>query len=180
MKRSTRANLVLYGIAFIILVTDQATKYWVRQTIPLYSSAMPIAWLKPFVRLTHVFNPGAAFGLGKEWGSIFVFTAFLAIVLIVAYFRRLAAGAPLLRAALGLQLGGAFGNLIDRLRFGGVTDFIDLGWFPVFNVADSAITIGTILLAYYAIFIDKPPREASPARAQEASQESHSSGDQEV
>jgi lipoprotein signal peptidase len=63
----------------------------------------------------------------------------------------------LLRVTFGLQLGGAAGNLIDRLRFGYVTDFIDVRWWPIFNVADSSVVIGAILLAYYAFVIDRPP-----------------------
>ncbi len=152
---------MLFGLAALIVAADQASKNWVRQTLQPYESAMPIAWLEPFVTFTHVQNPGAAFGLGQEFGTVFLFTAFLAVLLIVFFFRHLAAHSALLRIALGLQLGGAIGNLIDRLLFGAVTDFVNLGWFPVFNVADSAITIGCILLIIFALFIDRPPEEAA-------------------
>lgn len=164
MQHKTRANLVLFGLAALVAALDQGSKEWVRHTLRPYQSVMPIRWLEPFVTFTRVENPGAAFGLGQELGSVFVLTAFLAVVLIVFYFRRLAAQSALLRLALALQLGGAVGNLVDRLRFGAVTDFVNLGWFPVFNVADAAITVGSILLAYYAIVVDRPPRsEAAPA-----------------
>jgi signal peptidase II len=158
-----RANLVLFGIAALVTALDQWSKHWVRQTLRPYQSVMPIGWLEPYVTFTRVENPGAAFGLGQGLGTLFVFTAFVAVLLIVFYFRRLAIHSVLLRIALGLQLGGAMGNLIDRLSQGAVTDFINLGWFPVFNVADSGITVGSILLATYAIFFDRPPVEARDA-----------------
>lgn len=156
MTKTTRSNLVLGGLALLIVVLDQWTKTLIRQAIPLNTSVMPVPWLEPYVHLTHIQNAGAAFGLGQGLGKFFVFTAFVAILLIVLYFRHLAAGSAFLRFALGLQLGGAVGNLIDRLTLGGVTDFVDLGWFPIFNVADSAITVGTILVGVFALFLDRP------------------------
>jgi signal peptidase II len=161
LTKTTRSNLVLGGLALLIVVLDQWTKALIRQAIPLNTSVMPVAWLAPYVQLTHIRNAGAAFGLGQGLGKFFVFAAFVAILLIVLYFRHLAAGSAFLRFALGLQLGGAVGNLIDRLTLGGVTDFVNLGWFPIFNVADSAITVGTILVGVFALFLDRPqPTEA--------------------
>lgn len=159
MSRKARSNIVLFGLAALVTLADQASKSWIRQTLQPYESAMPIPWLEPFVTFTHVQNEGAAFGLGQDLGTVFVITAFVAVALIVLFFRHLAVHSTLLRIALALQLGGALGNLIDRLRLGAVTDFVNLGWFPVFNVADSAITIGSILLAIFALFVDRPPEE---------------------
>lgn len=169
MSNKARNDLVIFGLAALVSVFDQATKEWVRQTFRLYQSYMPIRWLEPYVTFTYVRNPGAAFGLGQDLGVVLILTALLAIGLIVFYFRRLAVEAVLLRIALGLQLGGAIGNLADRVRLGAVTDFVNLGWFPVFNVADAGITIGSILLAYYAIFVDRPPRQVAemPVEAEE-------------
>ncbi len=161
MRIKTRANLVLFGLAAFVTVLDQATKIWIRRTLLPYQSTMPIRWLEPYVVFTRVENPGAAFGLGQDLGTLFVIAAFFAVGLIVLYFRRFAHESWVLRVALGLQLGGALGNLIDRLTIGAVTDFINLGWFPIFNVADSAITIGAILLGYYALFLDRPPAETT-------------------
>ncbi len=161
MSSKLRSNLVLFGLAAVVATLDQLSKAWIRQTLAPYESAMPIPWLEPYVTFTHVQNQGAAFGLGQGLGTFFVFTAFLAVVLIVFFFRRLAVESALLRIALGLQLAGAVGNLIDRLRLGAVTDFVNLRWFPVFNVADAAITIGSILLAIFALFVDRPPDQAS-------------------
>lgn len=160
MTKATRTNLVLGGLAVVIVALDQWTKHLIRQGIPVNASASLAPWLDPFVRLTHIQNSGAAFGLGQGLGRFFIYASFAAILLIVVYFRHTAEGSPLLRIALGLQLGGAIGNLIDRLARGGVTDFVDLGWFPIFNVADSAITVGTILLGIYALFLDTAPEDA--------------------
>jgi len=159
-----RHNVALFGLAALVVALDQWTKMLVRRAVPLNSSASLAPWLDPFVRLTHIQNTGAAFGLGQGFGRFFIYASFVAVLLIVLYFRRVSEHSALLRVALGLQLGGAIGNLIDRLVLGGVTDFVDLGWFPIFNVADSSITIGTILLAIFALFLD--PQVRKPAEAQ--------------
>ncbi len=161
MRNQTRANLVLFGLAAFVTALDQATKIWIRRTLLPFQSMVPVDWLEPYVIFTRVENPGAAFGLGQEYGTFLVIAAFFAVGLIVLYFRRFAHESWLLRVALGLQLGGALGNLIDRLAIGAVTDFINLGWFPIFNVADSAITVGSVMLAYYALFLDRPPTETA-------------------
>lgn len=145
---------VLFAIALIVIALDQYTKLLVRQNLPLNTSWMPIPWLDPFVTLTHVRNTGAAFGLFPSLGVVFRFVAFVVVVAIIVFFRKLAATSWLLRITLGLQLGGATGNLIDRVLRGYVTDFIDVRVWPIFNVADSAIVVGTALLAYYALFIE--------------------------
>jgi signal peptidase II len=177
LRTKTRANLVLFGLAALIIALDQASKVWIRQTLLPYQSTMPIRWLEPYVVFTHVENPGAAFGMGQGLGTVFVFAAFFAVALIVLYFRRFVHESRLLGIALGLQLGGAVGNLIDRLTIGAVTDFINLGWFPVFNVADSAITVGSILLAYYALFLDRPPTENEGIEETESTKEGSCKGD---
>jgi signal peptidase II len=157
----TRRLLLLYGIGFLIVLLDQYTKHWVRQSIPLGVSWNPIAWLEPIVTFTHVRNTGAAFGLLPQLSSVFIIVALVVIVGIIIYYRQLAQASLLLRIALGLQLGGATGNLIDRLTLGYVTDFVDFRVWPVFNIADSAIVIGTALLAYYALFAGEPARDGA-------------------
>ena len=121
-----------------------------------------------FLRLVH--NRGVAFGQLANGGPLLVVAAAVAVVCIVVYRHRLlqAGGTlhPLLSLGLALPLGGAIGNMIDRIRWGQVTDFIDLGWFPVFNVADSAITVGAVCLFSYFFFIHRTP-EPEPAPAQE-------------
>lgn len=144
-----------------VLATDQLTKALVRIYLPPGGS-FPADWP---VRLTHVTNTGAAFGLFTNQSLLLTLVAFFAIGLIGYYYRKLPAGAWPLRIALGLQLGGAVGNLIDRLRQGYVTDFIDLRFWPVFNVADSAITVGAVLLAASLLWPDLIKRRRSADHA---------------
>ncbi len=154
---------VLFAIALVIAVLDQYTKALVRANLPLNVSWMPIAWLDRFVTLTHVRNTGAAFGILPHLGGVFRIVSLVVIAAIIFYFRQLAGTSWLLRLAFGLQLGGATGNLIDRLARGYVTDFIDVRVWPIFNVADSAIVVGTILLAYYALFVEPSTQRAEGA-----------------
>lgn len=142
MKRLPLVPLV----ALATLALDQFTKWLVMTSLALGESVYPLPALSPLFGLTYVTNTGAAFGLLKEAGVVFVFVAIVVITIIVLYMRRVPADQQLVRVALGLQLGGALGNLIDRLRLGHVVDFIDLKFWPVFNIADSAIVIGVALL----------------------------------
>ncbi|MHB0858859.1 MAG: signal peptidase II [Anaerolineae bacterium] len=163
MKRNANSRgLVMFLVAALVIVFDQLTKHWVRQNLPLNTSWNPVPWLEPIVTLTHVRNTGAAFGLFPGLGLGLAVVAAVVVGVVIVYYRQLAASAWLLRIALGLQLGGAIGNnLIDRLIFGYVTDFVDFRIWPVWNVADASIVVGTILLAYYALFMDRPQEKES-------------------
>jgi signal peptidase II len=144
-------------ITFVcVLVLDQATKAWISQLIPAESMADSIPIIDGIFYLTHVRNPGAAFGLLVDWsyGSrmlVFGSVALLAIALVLSFFRGLAPGERLNAMALGLILGGSLGNLIDRAVRGEVVDFLHvrlwsgLSW-PDFNVADSCIVMGVTAL----------------------------------
>jgi signal peptidase II len=107
------------------------------------------------LRFTYVENRGAAFGLLQDQTAFFVFVGVLVVGVIAASYRYLPRSGIRLHLALGLQLGGAIGNLVDRIRQGYVVDFVDFGyrsnWWPVFNVADSAIVVGVALLALNAL-----------------------------
>ena len=109
-----------------------------------------------YVRLTYVENRGAAFGLFQEQTTFFIVVGVVVIGVIVASYRYIPESGWLLNICLGLQMGGAIGNLIDRIRVGYVVDFIDLTFWPVFNVADSAICVGVAGLALAVLF---PSRE---------------------
>jgi signal peptidase II len=134
-------------LAIATLALDQFTKWLVTSNLAVDQSIDPIPALSGLLAITHVTNTGVAFGLFKEAGTFFIFVAAIVITVIVLYLRNLPKDQGLVRVALGLQLGGAFGNLLDRLRLGYVVDFIDFKFWPVFNVADSAIVIGVTLLA---------------------------------
>jgi signal peptidase II len=139
--------LFLLGVAALAILADQITKAYVVAHLALHASWMPLAFLEPIFRFTHVHNTGAAFGLFPEGGSFFLVIAVIVATFIIYYYRQLPAGAWLVRLALGLQLGGALGNVIDRLHRGYVVDFMHLEHWPVFNVADSCIVLGVVLLA---------------------------------
>ncbi|MCE2448876.1 MAG: signal peptidase II [Candidatus Latescibacteria bacterium] len=125
----------------LAVAIDQTSKFIVRGSMALYQSE-PV--LGNFFRLTYIHNPGAAFGLNM--GSPLLHTAFsfLALGILIYLYRSLAANEQLLRLALCLVLGGAVGNIIDRLYLGEVVG--DLRW-PIFNFADSFVTVGVLLLA---------------------------------
>jgi len=135
-------------IAGVIVALDQWTKSLVRANIPLGDRWLPdsLEWLSPYARIVHWYNTGAAFGLFKEGSMVFTVLAFVVIGLILFYYPQVEKADWSLRLAMSMQLGGAIGNLIDRLTIGHVTDFISVGTFPVFNVADSSISVGAVVL----------------------------------
>jgi signal peptidase II len=153
----TLSPAAFYLIAVASVLLDQAVKEWVRNTLPVQGS-MPL-WPGVF-HLTHTQNPGMAFSLLEGKTGLLAAAAFAVVAVIIGTQWRLRARMPLLLGlALSLPLGGAIGNLIDRLRHGYVTDLFDfrLIHFPVFNVADSAISIGVVLLAWHTL---RTPEEA--------------------
>ncbi len=149
MKKKVFMYLNLLGIAGIVVALDQWTKWLVRENIPFATQWLPdgLQWLMPYARLVHWQNTGAAFGMFQGGAAVFTVLAFVVIGVILFYYPKIEAEGWTFRLALSLQLAGALGNLISRLtQDGKVTDFISIGTFPVFNIADSAITIGTAIL----------------------------------
>ena len=104
------------------------------------------SWASDWFSFTYVTNTGAAFGLFPDRGAIFMAIAVVVVVVIAIYYWHMPAGQWLIKLSLGLQLGGAAGNLIDRVQYGHVVDFIDFKFWPVFNLADTSIVIGVSLL----------------------------------
>lgn len=136
----------LISLAGLIVFFDQWTKDWVRQHLSYGESMIPLTWLSPYVRILHWRNSGAAFGFFQQGGGIFTVLAVVVALMIIYYFPRIGHGDWALRLAMGFQLGGAIGNLVDRLQHGYVIDFISVGSFPVFNIADASITLGVVIL----------------------------------
>lgn len=132
----------------MVLTADRYSKEWVVSNLALGQSLPQEA---P-VRLTYVVNTGTAFGLLPQYSLFLVLVAFLVIGMVLLYQRYLPGESFLVRTALGLQLGGAMGNLVDRLRYGYVIDFMDIRVWPIFNLADFSISLGVGLLAYFLIF----------------------------
>ncbi|MEJ5200839.1 MAG: signal peptidase II [Anaerolineales bacterium] len=146
MKRFLQAYGFLFVLSGAVIVLDQVSKYWVRANIPLEGIWSPWPWLTPYARLVHWYNTGVVFGLFQGKGDIFAVLAIIVSIAIVYYFPRIPPRDWPLRIALGLQLGGAIGNLIDRIVLGHVIDFISIWTFAVFNIADASITMGVIVL----------------------------------
>lgn len=146
MKEKIFDYSYLLGIAGVVLIADQWTKSLVRIYIPLGQLWSPWSWLTPYARLVHWKNTGAAFGMLPGLSMVFTVLAIIVSLVILYYFPQVPRKDWPLRLAMGLQLGGAVGNLIDRLTQGYVTDFISVGSFPVFNIADASISIGVAVL----------------------------------
>ncbi len=148
MNRVVKDNLTLFGIAGVIIALDQWTKWLVRENIEFGAQWLPewLSWLSPYARIVHWYNSGAAFGMFQNGNLVFTILAFVVIIAIIYYYPRVELEDWSLKLAMGFQLGGAAGNLVDRLLVGKVTDFISIGTFPVFNVADSSISVGVIVL----------------------------------
>ncbi len=142
-------NVVFFLTALLIVTADQLSKTWIRTNLAVGQSIPKVG----FLRLTHVTNTGSAFGLfqGQTFPLTIVSLVSVTVLLLYAllFYRRF----PFLDnwlawVGLSLILGGTVGNLIDRLRLGYVTDFIDFGFWPAFNLADSAVVVGVIIFAY--------------------------------
>lgn len=157
LKTHSRDNPArLISTALVIIVLDQVVKRAVVSTMRFGES---IDVLGSFARFTRTSNTGAAFGMLRGKSYLFIIISALASAAIVLFSREIAKMRRVEQTAFGLVLGGAVGNLIDRIRLGAVIDFIDLGIggarFAAFNVADSAITIGVVLLAFHLIFMPR-------------------------
>jgi signal peptidase II len=163
IARRVRRDLPFFGLAFAVFIFDLITKSIVRRNLAVGESWPDEDWL---VKITHVTNSGAAFGILQGAGIFLVVTAVIAIGAIVFYYMFPPLEHGLLRLALGLQLGGATGNLLDRLRFGEVTDFIDFPRYPEFNVADSSIVIGLFVIGAF-FFLNERGSPAHPKGEQD-------------
>lgn len=148
MNSKLRDLLLLLGVAGISVALDQWTKWWVRENIEYGGQWLPegLMWLSPYARIVHWYNSGAAFGMFQNGNLVFTILAFIVIAAILYYYPSVEANDWTLKLAMGLQLGGAVGNLIDRLIMQKVTDFISIWTFPVFNIADASISVGVVVL----------------------------------
>lgn len=143
-------------VALLVIALDQWTKAMVLRRWPLPQTG-EIELLGQWLALTYVRNEGIAFGLFQGMPQLFTVTSLLIVLgALYVYLVQMPADDRLLPVLMGLIIGGALGNVIDRIRFGYVVDFIKTlaGRFPVFNVADSAVVVGILLMAVYTLFID--------------------------
>ena len=143
-----RPREILGGLSLIVLlaalVADQFSKYIVLTSM-YPGQSIPETGL---FRITYVTNTGSAFGLFPNQTFYLIIASFVGIAILLVFYHIHRVSSPILRISLGLQLGGAIGNLMDRLRLGYVVDFLDVGAWPVFNLADSAIVVGLVGLVF--------------------------------
>ena len=139
----SKKNIIVFSAALIVVFLDQITKILIRKNFELNES-VPI--IKNVLHLTYVSNTGSAFGLFRGFNIFLILFSVIVIVAIFYYLKKIVKNERLLQFSVGLLLGGTIGNLADRLIYGAVTDFIDFRIWPVFNVADSAVTISILLL----------------------------------
>ncbi len=152
---------LIASVAVAVFVLDRVTKAAVVASIPLFKTRDVIG---PYLRLSHVRNTGAAFGLAQDRTTLLSVLSLFAVVAILYYYRTIAMRSPWMAATLGMQLGGAFGNLVDRVAQGYVVDFVDVGLpggprFWSFNVADSSIVVG-ILAVTFLLWLSERQRSA--------------------
>ena len=163
-ERSLAAGLPqwlgLAAVAVVAVAADQVTKHIVASQIGLDDEVKVVGPLS----LHHVQNSGIAFGLFPNSTAVVTLLTAVAVAWMIWFFARSGARHPILPTALGLLIGGSVSNLVDRIRLGHVTDFIDLGWWPAFNLADSFICIGVAILLLTLVLADREPRRARAHR----------------
>jgi len=150
----------LAAIAFAAVAADQLTKYVVTSTLGLDDG---LRILGPFW-IHHVRNSGIAFGLFASATSVVILATGVAVAWMLAFFARSGARHPILPVALGLVIGGSLSNLLDRVRLGYVTDFLDFRYWPAFNLADSFIVVGVLILLTALLRAEQEPRRGRPVR----------------
>ena len=146
-----RRDAGFFLIAAAVVVLDQLTKHLIRAVL-----ATGEVWPDPdwALRIINVSNSGAAFGILQGQTAFLIIMSFVGVAAIVLYYFYPPLDHGLLRLAMGLQLGGAAGNLIDRVRFGEVTDFIKFEFWPAFNVADASISIGVVTIFWFFLMVE--------------------------
>lgn len=152
-------NVVFGCVGLLVILADQLSKTWIRNNLAWGQSLSDTG----FFRILHVHNTGAAFGIFKDHTLTLTIVDFVGIVVILLLVFVLRSrwsflDSMLVMSAIGLVMGGTVGNLIDRLRGGHVTDFLDFKVWPVFNIADASVTIGVIIIAYCLICLAQPAK----------------------
>lgn len=159
-----RRLLVPFIVGFLVLLCDQATKLWIVQTL----GPDPLVHFRPLIgnwfRLVYSQNTGVAFNLFQGTGHtlLIAVSLLISVGVIYTYLAHLPNNNLFVQVSIGLILGGAIGNTIDRVREGFVIDFIQIGWWPVFNIADSAITTGAVLLMICILLMTDAPDQSPP------------------
>lgn len=173
LKRLIKDYAFLFSISGAIVLLDQVTKNIVRSNLHFGEIWPQNHWIVNYARIVHWSNTGAAFGMLRDFGVVFAVLAVVVSIAILIYFPKIPREDWMLRLALAFQLGGAIGNLIDRLTIGHVTDFVSLDSFAVFNVADASISIGVVLLAISLIQRERKEKTAKSKLTEENNPDSN-------
>ena len=169
MRRPRAEDLILPLTAVAVVAADQITKSLVEANLELGQSMDLVSWLAPVIQLTYITNTGVIFGLLPGLGDIFLVLAVVVVAILLIYSRQLPSGQWLTRLGLGFQMGGALGNLVDRVVRGSVVDFLDLNFWPlrewaIFNIADASIVTGVILFGITLLWLEEEPEaQETPA-----------------
>ncbi len=155
--------MALIGLSTLVIVIDQATKYWIQSRMA-YGESSPV--IREIFHITYILNPGAAFGILENKTWFFIAVALVLLAGVAYLYPRMPANQPVVKLGAGLLVGGAIGNLIDRVRIGYVIDFFDFRIWPIFNVADICIVCGVACLAYYLLMTPEEAESVSPGKEQ--------------
>ncbi len=148
-------------VALIVMVADQLTKLAVVEKLGMGGAWSPIPDRPGLLTIVPGINTGTACGYLPQFGSLFTFAPFLILAIVIIFYRQQPRPGWLLSLGTGLIVGGAFGNLIDRLRFGYVVDFIQVLRWPVFNVADAAVSTAVVMMLFWSLREDSTRQVAS-------------------
>ena len=151
-------NRLLITVAVFVVAADQISKAIVVATLDLHHS-WPADGL---FRFTHIGNTGSAFGMFDDQNTFLILASFVGLGILVYFYRSHPNPSVLVKASMGLMLAGAFGNLTDRVFRDHVVDFIDVGPFWIFNIADSSISVGLAILALSVLLFDQGPAKPEP------------------
>jgi len=167
LKQKTKSNLMLMLIALVVIALDQLTKRAVQQNLALGESLLVFPpW--EFVRIVHWVNTGAAFGMFQGGNAVLIGLTVAITLAILIYYQTLPEDHLFQRICLALIVGGSIGNLIDRLTLGYVVDFVAVGRFPVFNLADSCVTVSVILLLISTIIEERKAQSTEKPSEEDA------------
>ncbi|MBW2967935.1 signal peptidase II [Candidatus Woesearchaeota archaeon] len=159
MMNFVENNLALFLVAIVIILVERVVKFYITESLRLGES-IPV--IGNFLMITRAENSGAAFGILQGFNLLFLIAAIAVFGMIIVYYQKIIYD-RLLVFASAFILGGTVGNMMDRLFFGVVIDYINIGFWPTFNISDAALTIGVALLAIYLYFWQKEPKATRQA-----------------
>jgi len=169
LKKNLNSYFILFPISASILIFDQWTKSIIRSNLDFGEIWMPWEWLTPYARVVHWYNTGVAFGMFQDRNLIFAVLSLVVSLVLIIFYPKLTQNDWFLRIAVGMQVGGSLGNLLDRLTIGHVTDFISVGNFPVFNIADASISMGVGVMLLGLWLEERREKRKSARHAEESS-----------